>query len=113
MSLEKQEHNLVAREEDRDVPAQFETFTPSYTSKKNDAENNVATLEVAVVGKSTLSLKCKLLQSNIQTKSSSSGCTNCLCMENWYRTGCPSVVSQLYNQILQGLLTMLSSLRLA
>ena len=38
-----------------------------------------------------------------------SGCTNCLCMENWYRTGCPSVVSQLYNQILQGLLTMLSS----
>ena len=40
-----------------------------------------------------------------------SGCTNCLCMENWYRTGCPSVVSQLYDQILQGLLTMLSSLR--
>ena len=38
-----------------------------------------------------------------------SGCTNCLCMENWYRTGCPSVVSQLYDQILQGLLTMLSS----
>ena len=42
-----------------------------------------------------------------------SGCTNCLCMKNWYRTGCPRVVSQLYDQILQGLLTMLSSLRLA
>ena len=83
MSLKKQEHNLVVREEDRDVPAQFETFTPSYTSRKNDAENNVATLEVEVVGGTTLSLKSKLLQSNIQTRSSSSGCTNCLCMENW------------------------------
>ena len=46
MSLKKQEHNLVVREEDRDVPAQFETFTPSYTSRKNYAENNVAALEV-------------------------------------------------------------------
>ena len=29
-----------------------------------------------------------------------SGCTNCWCRENWYRTGCPSVVSQLYDRIL-------------
>ena len=43
--LEKQEHNLVVREEDRGVLAQLEPFTPSYTSRKNDAENNVATLE--------------------------------------------------------------------
>ena len=44
--LEKQEHNLVVCEEDRGVLAQFEPFTPSYTSRKNDAENNVEALEV-------------------------------------------------------------------
>ena len=31
---------------DRGVLAQFETFTPSYTSSKNDAENYAAALEV-------------------------------------------------------------------
>ena len=47
----------MVREGDMSVLAQFETFTPSYTSRKNDAENNVATLEVAVVGKSTCTVQ--------------------------------------------------------
>ena len=37
---------LLVLEEDRGVLAQFETFTPIYTSRKNDAVNNVAALEV-------------------------------------------------------------------
>ena len=44
-----------------------------------------------------------------KTSEEDCGCTNCLCMEDWYRTGCSSGVSQLYNQLLQGLLTTLSS----
>ena len=44
--LKSKSMKLLVREEDRGVLAQFETFTPSYTSSKNDAENNVAALEV-------------------------------------------------------------------
>ena len=36
----------MVREGDRGVLAQFETFTPSYMSSKNDAENYAAALEV-------------------------------------------------------------------
>ena len=46
MNLKSKSMKLLVLEEDRGVLAQFETFTPSYTSRKNDAENNVATLEV-------------------------------------------------------------------
>ena len=41
--------------------------------------------------------KTKSLKAAIKHSEEDSGCTNCLCMENWYRTGCPSVVSQLYD----------------
>ena len=87
-----------------------DVFWPNLSEQENDAVDHAEALEAVGGWKTTLILR---QVTAIKHSEEDSGCTNCLCMENWYRTGCPSVVSQLYNQILQGLLTMLSSLRLA
>ena len=81
-------------------------FWPNLSEQENDAVDHAEALEAVGGWKTTLILR---QVTAIKHSEEDSGCTNCLCMENWYRTGCPSVVSQLYNQILQGLLTMLSS----
>ena len=59
MNLKSKSMKLLVLEEDRGVLAQFETFTPIYTSRKNDAVNNVAALEVEGGWGTTLSLKSK------------------------------------------------------
>ena len=81
-------------------------FWPNLSEQENDAVDHAEALEAVGGWRTTLILR---QVTAIKHSEEDSGCTNCLCMENWYRTGCPSVVSQLYNQILQGLLTMLSS----
>ena len=85
---------------------------------KNDAVNNVAALEVEGGWGTTLSLKSKSASCCKRTfrRGAAGVVVQIACIwrigRGLGRTGCPSVVSQLYKQVLQarGLLTMLSSL---
>ena len=86
----------------------LKNFLQVIQAGKNDAVNNVAALEVEGGWGTTLSCKSKSASCCKRTfrRGTAGGVVQIVCIwrigRGLGRTGCPSVVSQLYNQVLQG-----------